>query len=354
LGAPATPAVRLGYLDWLRGLAVLIMIEAHVLDAWTRPEARQSLRFGWAMIVGGFGAPIFLFLAGVGVVLAARSRERRLGDVRAAARSVATRGWQIFGLAFLFRLQSYLLSGGASLIGLLKVDILNVMGPAMVAAAAIWGFSRRDGLRLAAFALATLAISLMTPSMRLFEWVRWLPDPIEWYLRPVAGRTNFTLFPWAGFVTAGALVGVLIAAADNVKRERRLMAGLLAGGLALAFVSYRLSFLPQVFAGSSFWTSSPTFFFLRVGLLVSAIPAAWFWSSRIARAGSWRPMEIFGRSSLFVYWVHVEMVYGGFSRPLHRSLSFEGALAAFALFTLALFGLVCLKDSLKRRLHAPR
>ena len=27
---------RRGYIDWLRGISVLIMIEAHTLDAWTR------------------------------------------------------------------------------------------------------------------------------------------------------------------------------------------------------------------------------------------------------------------------------------------------------------------------------
>jgi uncharacterized membrane protein len=37
---------RLSYIDWMRGLAILIMIEAHVLDSWTRPADRQSLAFG--------------------------------------------------------------------------------------------------------------------------------------------------------------------------------------------------------------------------------------------------------------------------------------------------------------------
>ena len=35
---------RRGYLDWMRGLAVLVMIEAHVLDSWTRLDARHSWR----------------------------------------------------------------------------------------------------------------------------------------------------------------------------------------------------------------------------------------------------------------------------------------------------------------------
>ena len=50
------------------------------------------------------------------------------------------RGLQVFALAFLFRLQSQLLGWGA-LVNFLKVDILNVMGIAMIAAALLWSLS---------------------------------------------------------------------------------------------------------------------------------------------------------------------------------------------------------------------
>ena len=123
--------VRHAYLDWVRGVAVLIMIEAHVLDAWTQAADRTRPLFGYAMILGGFGAPLFLFLAGLAVVLSAESKFRKTGDFAASWWAVQKRGWQVFGLAFLFRLQSYILSGGYSLLSLLKVDILNVMGPAI-------------------------------------------------------------------------------------------------------------------------------------------------------------------------------------------------------------------------------
>ena len=243
---------------------------------------------------------------------------------------------------------------GSSLMGLLKVDILNVMGPAMAGTALLWGGCRRNRDRIIMFGLVTIGVSLLTPPMRTFEWVRMLPDPIEWYLRPVAGRTNFTLFPWAGFVTAGALIGVSISGARGATAERRLMMTLAAGGLATAIAGYWTSYLPRLFEGASFWTSSPTFFVLRCGLLTAAVPAAWLWSSRLTRRGSWRPLEIFGRSSLFVYWIHVEMVYGVLSQPLHRALSLGQAVLAFAAFSLLLFGLVCLKDRLKSRLSATR
>src|SRR5687768_12271386 len=128
----ADGTARQAYLDRVRGLAVLIMIEAHVLDSWTRVSDRAHTGFGYAMLLGGMGAPLFLFLAGVASVLSAESKTRKAGDSAAAWRAVQFRGWQIFGLAFLFRFQSYVLGGGTNPAGLLKVDILNVMGPAIV------------------------------------------------------------------------------------------------------------------------------------------------------------------------------------------------------------------------------
>ena len=56
---------RRGYLDWMRGLAVAIMVFWHTLDAWTTPVDKASGAVWYCQLIGGFGAPIFLFLAGV-------------------------------------------------------------------------------------------------------------------------------------------------------------------------------------------------------------------------------------------------------------------------------------------------
>src|SRR5262249_59031021 len=34
--------LRRAYIDWARGLAVLLMIEAHAIDAWTRTSDKQT------------------------------------------------------------------------------------------------------------------------------------------------------------------------------------------------------------------------------------------------------------------------------------------------------------------------
>jgi hypothetical protein len=66
----------------------------------------------------------------------------------------------------------------------------------------------------------------------------------------------------------------------------------------------------------------------------------------------------FGRSSLFVYWIHVELAYGVFSYPIHRRLPVWGSLAAFTAFTLCIYGVTRFKSrivaSWKARRTAPQ
>jgi uncharacterized membrane protein len=311
---------RRGYLDWLRGLAVLVMIEAHVLDSWTRLDHRDSGLFGASMILGGFGAPLFLFLAGVSVSLSAGSKVRRHHDRQAAARAVMRRGLEIFGLAFLFRLQAFIISWG-SWLSLLKVDILNIMGPSIVAAAALWGGAKSSRGRLLVFALITLLVSTLTPLVRAVEFLHPLPDPIEGYLRPRPGFTNFAIFPWAAFVSAGAFVGVLIDATRTVETERRINVRIALGGALLTAAAYGGSHLPTLLPNSQFWTSSPSFFLIRTGVLVTAVGVAYAWSLRRRTISSWSPLEQIGRTSLFIYWIHIELIYGLMVRPLHKSLT---------------------------------
>jgi uncharacterized membrane protein len=304
----------------VRGIAVVIMVGAHVTDAWTREADRHDDRFFLTVFVNGLAAPLFMFLAGVALTMAAESRARRIGQAEAFA-SVHRRGWQVFGLAFLFRLQSQVLGWGP-LVNLLKVDILNVMGLAMVGAAWIWRSTGRTPARIAAFAGATAAFTFLTPIVREAGWLSVWPDPLEWYLRPAPNRATFTIFPWAGFLTAGALAGELLDAARSETEERRLHAGLLIGAVVGIVGGYAASFLPSIYASAQFWTTSPTFFFIRLGIVVAMIPIAWL-------AGlTWEPLVTLGRSSLFVYWIHVEMVYGALALPLKRNLPWEAAVLA--------------------------
>jgi uncharacterized membrane protein len=338
---------RKAYLDWLRGVGVLVMIQGHVIDSWTSAADRNRDAYHWITFVGGIGgAPVFLFLAGVAVVLGAGTRIRRGRSEAEAAALARRRGWQILGLAFLFRLQSWFISGGPART-LLKVDILNIMGLSMVVAALFLGAGDRR-LRAVLYAVAAFAIAMTTPILRSWEGLAVLPDPVEAYLRPPGAAATFTLFPWAGFLLAGGAVGAWLdtRAPDE---ERRVIVWLAVAGGMLALAGYGASFLPAIYAQTNFWTSSPTFFFVRVGILMMLVGAAYAWHMRRAgpNVGSMlgSPLRELGCASLFVYWIHVEIVYGVLSAPLHRRLELEWAYAAFLLFSLLMFALVRLKNS---------
>lgn len=363
---------RLVYLDWLRGIAVLIMVLAHVVDSWTRAEDRRNATFYQAVFVGGVGAPLFLFLAGVAVVLSAHSRSRAAGDPGVGARAALARGAEVFVLGLLFRLQSQLLGWGP-LTDLFKVDILNIMGLSMMTAALVWGAARTRALRIAAFGVLTGLATLATPMVREVGALGALPDPLEAYLRPEGRYAAFTLFPWAGFLLAGALVGELIDAAREPRAERRLQAALFGAGVGGALVAWWASFQPSIYPKANFWTSSPTFFFIRLGIITALVPAGWahcrFWlgaSADAAAAGAgqaalWRrapvrltrAVETLGRSSLFVYWIHVEMVYGVIAEPIKQTLPLWGSLAATAALWVLLHALVVAKNGWMSRHQLP-
>ncbi len=221
------------------------------------------------MVVGGFAAPLFLFMAGVSVSLASGSRLRRGSMPWQAAVTMIRRGGFIWVLAILFRIQAWLLSPGSPLTAILKVDVLNVMGPAIAVAAAIWGVARGAALRVAVLALAAAAMAFLTMPVRTSTLIGALWDPLEWYLRPVAGRTTFTLFPWAGFAFAGAAVGVVLDLARSEAAERRANLALLGFGAVMALGGFGASYLPPVHQGSYFWTTSPAFFLLRLGVMIA-------------------------------------------------------------------------------------
>ena len=332
------------YLDWLRGVAVVAMVLAHVSDSWTRDLDRQSELWYVVAFVGGVGSPLFLFLAGVASAMAAASKGAPLAR---------RRGWQVFGLGLLFRVQSQILGMGP-IDNLLKVDMLNIMGLSMVGASYVWQVSTRRGARIAALSLITGAITMTTPIVRDASWLAALPDPVEAYVRPEGHYAAFPFFPWAGFLFGGVIVGDLMHGA----RLGRIKQVVLQNGLAVSsgagvVLAWFASFQPSIYASASFWHDSPTFFFIRLGLVTLLVPIAWVLEQLLA-GRLFMPLATFGRSSLFVYWIHVEMVYGVIAEPIKRSLPLWLSLTATALLCVGLYGLVVLKLRYTPRLKPRR
>lgn len=348
-------AARISAVDWARGIAVLLMIQAHTFDAWTHASAKTSTAFGYFNILGGMAAPGFLFLAGASVVLS-MERKAATGATRwQQVRPAVCRGLEIFILAFVFRLQSFLVTPGKTLLGLFRVDILNVLGPAVALTALVWGVGRGNAMRMTLLSVAATCVALATPLVRVATWVGSLPVWFQWYLRPAGEHTTFTALPWVGFVFAGGAIGVLVAVAarsESVWTGRVRWAALLLGGAAAARIGLLTATWPSPFPGSAFWTTSPSFFLIRLGALTGTLAAAGLVEQLWPRSQSWlAALARLGRHSLFIYWVHVELVYGYASWPLRKTLSLPIAGLAYVIFCFAMYASLDVRD---RLVHAWR
>src|ERR1043165_5631848 len=121
-------ASRLHYLDWLRGIAAITMIQGHVFDSFTRSDLRGDSAFVYSQFIGGMPPVVFLFLTGITLAFLMDSGERK--GLAPGARWLATvkRAGYLFLIAFIFRFQLWLFSQPTSWTDLFKVDILNCMG----------------------------------------------------------------------------------------------------------------------------------------------------------------------------------------------------------------------------------
>jgi uncharacterized membrane protein len=288
---------RVRAFDWLRGIAVLVMIQTHAL-VLLRPELRAGPLWTRLQWIDGLVAPAFIFSAGFSLALvqvrgaaagtrAARVRKtlRRLGEVLLVA---TLTNWMWFPI---FREPRWIL----------RIDILQCIGLSLL------------------FALPILAF--LSPRPRVLAWVAlglaaavFGISPLAEHVRgPFAGFVNgsnesvFPLLPWAGYVYLGASAGAV--AAHDPRKLRRWIAGLLVLGAALWIAT---PLLRDAYPPHQFWVTNPANHasrwtqvcaLLLVFLALERVPAA---ANAISK--TWL-VDLFGTSSLAGYFFHQMLLF---------------------------------------------
>jgi uncharacterized membrane protein len=353
---PETPKQRLGYIDWMRGLACVLMFQTHCYDSWLSDRARQSMLFHGSQLGGTFPAPLFLFLAGISFALVMDKLRSRDADASEIARTTILRGAEIFGFGLLFRLQEFLLGQPwAPWTDLLRVDVLNIIGISMMLMGGLCHFVPGRTRTALAAAGTSLAIALATPPL----WTTWRPRFLPWYLESYVNGVHtfdmpqpwlFPIFPWAAFSFAGLAVGFLLDSGWARRREAATIAVLGAGGATLAAAAWWLDSLSvRVYAVYDFWHTSPNFFLIRLGLVLMMLAGCCAWCRWGAGQWGFSPMIQLGRTSLLVYWVHIEFVYGRFSILPKRAMSAAGASFGLLVIFVAMLLLSISRTKLKGR-----
>jgi uncharacterized membrane protein len=318
---------RLAHIDWMRGLACVLMFQWHCYNSWLAPGQRSSSLYIWSELGGTLPAPLFIFLAGISFALVTEKLREKNVDRGTIARTTILRGAEIYGLGLLFRVQEFVLGYPHSpWTDLLRVDVLNILGLSMMLMGVVCrltsgdaAVARRNGITgaLIAAAIVALASPLLWTTLR----PSFLPWPLESYVDGVHtfGRPQpwlFPLFPWLAFAFAGLAVGFFLFS-DVAKRRRDLaFGGLGVSGAALCGMSILFDqgpirlYSPDVY---DYWHTSPNFLLMRCGILLVILALAYAWCRWGQAQRGLSPVIQLGQTSLLVYWVHIEFVYGRLS-----------------------------------------
>jgi uncharacterized membrane protein len=353
--------VRVRSLDLYRGVAVLLMVVAHVCDAFLADRWRDGSLWYALDITFGFVAPAFLFLSGAGVGLSlARREDARAHEAQSAdstslfplepattaappasishplrirqrdKRGLASRLALILALAYWLQIPVLSLRQlvwnhrPAELARMFDLNILHVVA---ITGLLLVGLST-TGLSARAVRAVTLALAIITAAIAPWAWHSGVASDVWLPLRAFVGpqpAATFPLLPFAAYALLGFVAAPLVAWPTRRSLLTLIVVGiaLLGGGLAIDM----LASLPA--PHDDFWHGSIQHTVFRLGGVVAALGALALAASRLAphvRAsesaanGVFEPprnvtqratlLERIGRRSLAIYVLHLIIVYG--------------------------------------------
>jgi uncharacterized membrane protein len=235
-------------------------------------------------------------------------------------------------LAFLFRLQLWAFAYPQSpWTDLLKVDVLNCMGFSILLLSMMALFTTADRVRLCAALGAVIAG--LAPFVSSIDW-SWMSPQLAAYFVP--SYAYFAFFPWAAFIAFGLSVGSLLRLARPEQMNRVMQWGTLAGIALILGGQYFSTFPYSIYPKSEFWLDSPSLIVIKLGVVLLVMAFAYIWNEYAVK-NNWNWLRQFGTTSLLIYWVHIELVYGRwFGWWKERFTNTECVFAAVALILLML------------------
>jgi uncharacterized membrane protein len=315
-GIPPTARqhARYGFIDLLRGFALVFMIETHVVNAYLAPALRQSGFFFWLTFINGLVAPTFLFASGFSVMLQGRRHWEDWLRLRLPFWRQMRRLGFILLLAYAFHLQSwkwseyFAASDPMAWRRSLQVDILHCIVVSLLAVHLLIFLARtREAFAGAALATGALA-SAATPWIWSQDFTGRLPLPLALYLNP-HGISLFPLFPWIAFLLAGSAAAVLFLKAVSKGNDARFMLRLLPLSALLIAAGVGGGYVPFSLPGhQNYFTTSPLYVMLRLGCVLLLCVLLYLLEKFLRFAP--RPIQTAGQESLMVYCVHLWAIYG--------------------------------------------
>lgn len=322
LSAPAGKrAGRVGFVDLLRGLAVMVMIQTHVFNATLRSEILESTLFEIIRFIDGLVAPAFLFASGLAYAITTR---RKINDYLAFGPPL----FKQLGRLLLILLIGYMLhiprfnyhhlmhdAASEAWEKFWQADVLHCIAVSLLLMQMLLLILRSEKRLYRAVLWMAAGVCFLTPLMWSANWWNFLPIPIASYLNGMY-YSLFPLFPWSFFIFAGALTGHYYVGARSggvPGAEKAIMRRAAIWGAGMIVVSFPLHPLAEAaYPIYDYWHLSPSFLLLRLGLVLLICGGLFAYEQRKGVSAS-SVVALFGRESLIVYVTHLTILYGEFT-----------------------------------------
>ncbi|MBL9036927.1 MAG: DUF1624 domain-containing protein [Archangium sp.] len=295
---------RIRAFDWLRGLAVVFMIQTHAV-VLLKPELRAHTFARWLDRLDGLVAPAFLFSAGWSLAFVL-CRAAAGGALDVAARATARRIAGVFAVASLINTIWFPIWREPK--WLLRLDILHCVAISLaLALPVVVAMARRPViLRWPALGMALLIFAVAPLVETTTGWLSVFTTTTPGALDPTTGSV-FPLFPWAGYVFLGVSTGATLAAGREENTSWRWL-GLLAGlGATLWFFD---DVLRAAYPPHHFWVTNPANAAQRWTLVLGLVSVLRLVELRGAGESRFaRHLAAFGAASLSAYFIHEMLLF---------------------------------------------
>lgn len=354
----AAASKRLFFIDMYRGLAVLVMLEGHVINSTLLPALRPTRTFHHVSLFNGMIAPSFIFIAGFAFTLILEKKWDGLVRLEKPFWHHLKRFLFIIAVGFWLHIptwsfQQMLRMSRDSFLYFLRCDVLQLIGFSLLISLFLTVLIRKKRILLLVHLILAMAIVLITPFLYYIDPREYLPVPFSDYINVKYGAL-FPLFPWAAYSFLGTVLCAGYLEARKREKEGRFFAILSIVGGVFFVSAFALFYVPwsyYTYADPS--RSSPRHFMLKIGFIFLSLSALWLYE-RI-RKPERSALKIVGQESLMVYGLHLVIVYGAafmpyyISRDVGKVLNYRSALAVTLLLAASMIPCALIWNWAKQR-----
>jgi uncharacterized membrane protein len=358
---PSLKSKRVEFIDLLRGGAVLVMIETHMMNATLDPGLRSSTVFAWITFINGLVAPSFLFASGLAYAVTTR---RKINDYLSFGKPLFLNFRRLLFVIMIgyllhipkFNFQQILHeTTEQSWEMFFQADVLQCIGVSLLIIQALLLLVRTERRLYTTLLVLTIAVAFLSPIVWGIDWRRYLPLPIAGYMNGMHFPTfpGFPLFPWSAFIFAGAVVGYHFIEAKQRNEEPAFFKKMIWVGCGVMIFSALIEpVAARVYPVYDYGRFSPSFFFLRLGIVMLLCTLLFFYEKKFSVSPR-SLLTLAGRESLIVYAVHLFLLYGNFgkfnfTKTVNHTFGYgEVFLATFLLMGL-MIGLAYVWDRVRR------